>query len=315
MFSCLLASLRVFPVIAALTAGAVVLVLPATARAETVPGTAIRVGTWIPGQLTGPADRDRFRFRLARTTTVLIIAGDLPSDHRLTLLDDAGRRRGFSDRPGTTFEELQVRLPAGRYVAEVSSGSTAAPGPYRLIVRTLPERPVVLDAHPDTAGGLYAVSGQLLNNTGAWRRHPRVTVRFYAADGSYLGESTGLTAQTYLGPRQRGHFRIVAARPAGTTRYTLAIRTERTAPPRDPALTVRPDVPYPVAGARLRYVGRVAGTAGKVHVHVARYNRIGAFVDAGHVVLHRLLPGEPGRYEFELPAYPYVRGEQVTYAS
>jgi hypothetical protein len=48
-------------------------------------------------------------------------------------------------------------------------------------------------------------------------------------------------------------------------------------------------------------------------VHVVRYNRIGAFVDAGHAVLAPPVAGEPVRYEIELPTYPYVRQERTAY--
>jgi hypothetical protein len=333
MFSRSLASLRVILSIAALVTAGVVLIPPAAARAAGDRGTAgrdevpdqaeiadkaspARTGVWLPGRLSSARDRDWFRFRLDRPSSVVITLGDVATDHRLTVVDASGRRWGLSDRPGTTFEELQLRLPAGRYFVEVSAAPAAGVTDqgYRLMIRPLPDRTLVLDSHAATADGLYAINGQLLNNTGSWRRHPRITARFYGAAGEFLGASTALAAQSYLGPRQRGHFRIVADRPEGTVRYTLAVRATRVAPPAQPELVLRPDRPYPVDSGRLRYVGRISGAAVGVHVHVVRYNRIGAFVDSGHAVLPRLRPGEPGRYEIELPNYPYVRGERLTYS-
>jgi hypothetical protein len=276
----------------------------------------VPVGPWLSGVLAGDADQDWFGVRLGGGTA-LITLGDLLSDYRLTLADAAGRALAVSDRGGETFEQLQRRLPAGRYLVGVDAprGGADPERPYRLQIRPLPARLMVLDAHPVTVDKLYAITGQLLNNTGSWRRYPMITARFYGADGRFLGDTTGLAAQTYLGPNQRGHFRLVADRPAGTVRYTLAVSAPRVTPPRQPALVVEPDRPYPVEGGRIRYVGRIGGgTAENVHVFVPRYNRIGQFVDAGHAVLARVNAVAPARYELELPDYAYLSGSWVVYS-
>jgi hypothetical protein len=310
MLSRLLASLRVISAIAALVAAGMMLTFPAAAHAD----AEVRTDAWLPGALSSADDRDQFRFRVNTVRTVLVTLGDVGADLRLRLFDASGRQRGASNQPGTSFEQLQLRLPAGQYTVEVGATPGAEGAGYRLLIRALPERPLVLDAHANTAAGLYTISGQLLNNTGSWRRHPCVTARFYDGAGRFLGSFTALAAQSHLGPRQRGHFRLVAERPAGAVRYTLTVHGERVAPPVQPALALRPDEPYPVKNGQVRYVGRIAGAATSVHVHVLRYNRIGAFVDAGHVLLPRLGQGESGRYETELPSYPYVRGERVAYS-
>lgn len=315
MFSRLLASLRVIGAFAVLVATIVVLTPSDPARAQAPPRPA-RFGAWLPGVLGTAADRDAFAFRLAAPGAVLLTLGDLPADYRLTLLAADGRVLAASDQDGTTFEELYRRLPAGRYVAEVSAakGAVAAGRGYRLLIRPLADRVQILDAHPVVTGQLYAITGQLLNNTGSWRRYPRVTARFYGAGGRYLGESTALAAQTYLGPGQRGHFRVVADRPPGTVRYSLAVRAARSAAPARQVLTLRADLPYEVGG-RTRHVGRVSGTAtGEVHVHLLRYNRIGAFVEAGQATLPRLAGGDADRFEIEVPRYSYVRGERLAYS-
>ena len=246
----------------------------------------------------------------------MITLGDLPADYRLVLADTGGRPLGVSDGLGTGFEQLQRRLPAGDYHAEVSAArGVADPArPYRLQLRTLPDQLLVLDAHQEDRDGLYAIAGQLLNGTSGWRRYPRITARFYGAGDRYLGTATALAAQNYLGPGQRGHFRLITVRPAGTVRYALSVRAPVSARPTGAAPTISPDQPYPVQGGRTRYVGRLTGSAAAGQVHVVRYNRIGAFVDAGLAVLAPPVAGEAVRYQIELPRYPYVRSERTVYS-
>jgi len=277
-----------------------------------------RVNRWLPGSLRSATDRDWFSFRLTSPSTVLLTLGDLPADHRLTLVNATGRQLAASDNTGTTFEQIHTRLDAGRYFIEVSPGrgEVEPQRGYRLLIRPVPNRVMVLDAHTGQQDRLFTVTGQLLNNTGSWRRYPKVTARFFGAGGGYLGQSTALAEQTYLAPGQRGHFRIVVDAPAGMVRYTLSVRAPRTAPPARPALSLQADEPYPVGG-NTRYVGRVASggtTTGSVHVHVLRYNRIGAFVDYGHEVLARVAPGEPARYELELPTLGYISSVRLAYS-
>lgn len=328
MLSHLLASLRVILAITALVATEMLLAPAAPARAQGDQPDSIaavrasaadaRLNTWLMGALTSAPDRDWFAFRLDSPGIVQVTLGQLPTDYRLTLTDTGGRPLAVSDRAGTAFEQVQWRLQPGRYFVEVSpgQGAVATADEYWLLIRPLADRVVVLDSHPITADGLYAITGQLLNNTSSWRRYPRVTARFYDAGDRFLGESTALAAQSYLGPGQRGHFRIVADQPSGTVRYRLSVQAPETAAPQHPALTLKPDRPYPVGPGRVRYVGRVSGAAQAIpaHVHVVRYNRIGAFVDAGHAVLPPLTRGIPARYEIELPRYPYVRDERPTYS-
>ena len=174
MLTRLHASLRVILVITALVATGE-LVAPATAaHAQDNPAP---TGTWLAG--TGPGN---FTFTLRSPGTVLVTLGDLTADLRLSV--HAGSREvAASDRPGTTFEEVQVRLPAGRNVAEVSAGHSPVPADarFRLLIRPVDERLQVLDAHPVTGGGLYAITGQLLNNSRGWRSYPRVTAQFRRA--------------------------------------------------------------------------------------------------------------------------------------
>lgn len=278
-----------------------------------------RMGRWLPGSLASDRDRDWFGFRLPVASTVLITLGDVPADYRLALFGSNGRPIASADRAGVGYEQVHTRLAAGRYFVEVSSArGEFGPGRgYRLLVRPIPNRVFVLDAHPGRQGGLVTVTGQLLNNTGSWRRYPKVTARFFGATGAYLGQSTALAEQSYLSPGQRGHFRIVADAPPGMIRYTLSVRAARTAPPARAALRLQADEPYRVDG-RTRYVGRVtaAGTASasRVHVHVLRYNRIGAFIDYDHAVLPRVAPGVPARYQLELPTLGYVSAVRLDYS-
>ena len=325
MFSRLLPSLRVLVTFFALVASGLLLTQPAAAApaadepdtvAQTSTRPAAQVGAWLSGTLSSVRDRDWFRFRVTTTSTVLITLGDLPADYRLVLSGSSGRPLGTSDGTGTGFEQLQRRLPAGVYHAEVSAArGVADPArPYRLQLRTLPDQLVVLDAHQERRDGLYAIAGQLLNGTSVWRRYPRITARFYGAGDRYLGAATALAAQNYLGPGQRGHFRLIAAQPAGTVRYALSVRAPVTAPPAGAGPTISADQPYPVQGGRTRYVGRLTGGARPGQVQVVRYNRIGAFVDSGVAVLAPPVAGEPVRYQIELPTYPYLRAERTVYS-
>jgi len=329
MFLRLLASLRVLATTTALVAAGVLLApqsavraQPATEadqadtieRARTEPP--VRAGVWIRGVLASGQDRDWFRLRIDSGGTVLITLGHLPADYRLTLAAADGRVLAVSDRLGTTFEQLQRRLPAGRYFVGVTSprGESSAQS-YRLLVRRVPSGIAVLDSHPVAGNMLYGIAGQVLNNTGSWQRYPRVTVRFYGAGGRYLGQSTALTAQTYLGPRQRGHFQVIPDRPEGAVRYRLVARAEPVAAPAQPPLALRPDAPFAVGSGRTRYVGRLTGGgASGVHVFVLRYNRIGDFVDAAHALIPRVSSGVAARYELELPTYPYVSEERLAYS-
>jgi hypothetical protein len=309
MLTRLLASLRVILVITALVAAGELMAPAAAAHAQDSPAP---TGAWLPG--AGPS---RFTFTLRSPGAVLVTLGDLTADLRLSVLA-GGREVAVSDRPGTTFEEVQIRLPAGRHGVGVGAGHTPVPedARFRLLIRPIDDRLLVLDAHTVSGGGLYAITGQLLNNSRGWRAYPRVTARFHGRDGSRLGQATALAAQNRLAPGARGHFRLVADPPAGTVRYTLAVDAPPTPTPAHPTLTVRPDVPYLLDSGKLRYVGRIAGDpARSVRVHVVRYNRIGAFVDAGQAVLGDVGPGERARYEVELPRYPYLSDTRLSYSA
>jgi hypothetical protein len=276
-------------------------------------------GRWVHSQLAAGGDADWFRFRVRRSRSVQLLLGGAPAQYRLVLADSRGRTITVSDRGARQFEEILHRLPTGEYFAGVSATGIQPTGhPYRLLLRHVPGRLAILDAHRGSAAGLLTITGQLLNNSGAWRRHSRVTAHFTDAQGRPAGTSTALAEHDLLAPGQRTAFRVAAPPLAAGAAYRLSVSSAWS--PAVPAsaagqLTAESDQPYEVAGKKVRYVGQVRGRGnGPVRVHVLRYNRIGALVDYGHALLPDVSPESPGRYEIELPAHPYVSGERVLVA-
>ncbi|MCW2504712.1 MAG: hypothetical protein JWO79_2996 [Actinomycetia bacterium] len=273
--------------------------------------TPIPIGRWATSTLGTRAATDRFQFRVNSPGDFLLTLGGDPAPYRLVLRDAAGQVLAVSDRGGEAFEEVQQRLRRGRYVAELSSARPLRAGELaRLLVRPVPRRLAILDSHRGSSDGVSTITGQLLNNSGAWRSEPRVTAHIVLAGGRPGGGYTALAGQSVLAPGQRGSFRIAAPPLPPGARYRLTV----TAGWRGPAArtTVTPDEPFEVAGGLVRFTGQVTGrTAGAVHVHILRYNRIGALVDSGQAILALVPDIGPAHYTIDLPRYSYVSSEQI----
>jgi hypothetical protein len=273
--------------------------------------TPVPIGRWTTSTLgTGPAT-DRFHFRVNSAGDFLLTLGGDPAPYRLVLRDAVGRVLAVSDRGGDQFEEIQHRLSRGRYVAELSAARPLRAGELaRLMVRPVPRRVAILDSHPGSTDGVSTITGQLVNNSGAWRSEPRVTAHIVLAGGRPGGSYTALAGQSVLAPGQRGSFRIAAPPLPPGARYRLTVAAGWRGPA--PRSTVTPDEPYVVAGGLVRYAGQVTGrTGGTVHVHVLRYNRIGALVDSGQAIVALVPDIGPAHYTIDLPAYPYVSSERI----
>jgi hypothetical protein len=235
----------------------------------------------------------------------LLTLGGEPAPYRLTLYDGSGRPIAVSDRGASQFEDILRWLRPGEYFAAVSVHALPSQGHrYRVLLRRVPAAVAILDAHRVIVNGLFTITGQLVNNSGRWRSYPKVTAHVGGASYTALAEATA------LGPGERTGFRIVAPLPASAYRLVVSAGT---LPAPVPRATVSADEPYEVAGRQVRYAGQVSGpTAGTVHIHVLRYNRIGALVDMGHAIV-TVVPGQgPAHYEIDLPAYPYVSSEAIT---
>ena len=306
---------RTAPLVAALAAVLAGLLAPAPALAARSAvdqhATPLPAGRWVTSALGTAGTSAKFSFRVTARADFLLTLGGDPAPYRLVLRDACGRAAAVSDRGSNQIEEIQRRLPPGRYTAEVTSARPLRPGELaRLLLRRIPRRLSILDSHTGSAAGVSTITGQLLNNSRAWRAEPRVTAHIVLPGGRGGGVYTALAAQSALAPGQRGSFRIVTPPlPPGAT-YRLTAAAGWRGPAAAP--TLEPDAPYLAAGGRVRYAGRVTGRVGQtVHVHVLRFNRIGALVDSGQAIVAVVPAVGPAHYEIDLPAYPYVSTERV----
>jgi hypothetical protein len=264
----------------------------------------IPVGRWVESTLVTRADTAWFHLRLDSPGSILLTLGGEPAPFRLALFGASGRQLAVSDRGANQFEDILRWLRPGEYFAAVSVHDLPEPGHrYRVLVRRVPAEVAVLDAHPVVVGGLFTITGQLVNNSGRWQATPSVTARIRGRTYTALAEAP------VLAPGARAGFRVAAPAPVAPYQLTVSAAAARPAP----HATVAADEPYEISGGRVRYAGQVSGPAsGTVHVRILRHNRIGALVDIGHAIV-TVVPGlGPAHYEIDLPAYPYISAETIT---
>ena len=89
--------------------------------------------------LHSASDRDFWSFNVAASSRVTITLSNLPADYDLALLRSDGRLIARSARSGTGTEEINIRIPAGRYyIRVIGRGGAWSEDDYYLMASILP---------------------------------------------------------------------------------------------------------------------------------------------------------------------------------
>ncbi|HEX5826784.1 MAG TPA: PQQ-dependent sugar dehydrogenase [Candidatus Limnocylindrales bacterium] len=150
--------------------------------------------TWISDRASGNGDVDWFRFSLDASRRVVITAGDLPVDARLSLYGSCSASRiALTDVAGTRYEEIVRVLPAGTYRVKVSYAARSS-SPYVVRFRPLASGIVVKSSRTSLGaggGGPVRIVGELINNSGSTTGRASVTATFRDGAGTVVGTLTG----------------------------------------------------------------------------------------------------------------------------